>query len=66
MLVLDASGSMWGKIGDAEAAQTKIVIARDVIDDMLGTWDEATPLDLVAYGHRIKGELLLASGCRWA
>ena len=31
MLVLDASGSMWGKVGD----KTKIEIAREVIDDLL-------------------------------
>ena len=29
MLILDASGSMWQKIGD----QTKIDIARDVVDE---------------------------------
>jgi len=31
MLILDASGSMWQKIGD----QTKIEIARDVVDETL-------------------------------
>ena len=31
MLILDASGSMWQKIGD----QTKIEIARDVVDEMV-------------------------------
>ena len=30
MLILDASGSMWQKTGD----QTKIEIARDVVDEM--------------------------------
>ena len=31
MLILDASRSMWQKIGD----QTKIEIARDVVDEMV-------------------------------
>lgn len=52
ILVLDASGSMWGKIGET----TKIEIARDVIDDMVTTWDKDTPLGLMAYGHRKKGD----------
>jgi len=44
MLILDASGSMWQKIGD----QTKIEIARDVVDEMVGTWDAGTPLGKIA------------------
>lgn len=52
MLILDASGSMWGKIGD----QTKIEIARDVIDEMVSTWEKDVPLGLMAYGHRKKGD----------
>ena len=52
ILVLDASGSMWGEMGET----TKIGIARDVIDDMLTTWDKDTPLGLMAYGHRKKGD----------
>lgn len=56
MLVLDASGSMWGLIDNEGVAQTKIEIARDVIDEMLGTWDADTPLGLLAYGHRKKAD----------
>jgi len=52
MLVLDASGSMWGKIGE----DTKIEIARTIIDDLVTTWDTDTPLGLMAYGHRKKGD----------
>lgn len=52
MLVLDASGSMWGQI-DGEA---KITIARDVVADMLKTWNADNHIGLVAYGHRTKGD----------
>ena len=52
MLVLDASGSMWGQIDGV----AKISIARDVIDDVLGEWDQGVELGLMAYGHRRKGD----------
>lgn len=52
MIVLDASGSMWGQI-DEEA---KISIAKTVVGDMLEDWDETTGLGLIAYGHRRKGD----------
>ncbi|NNC37949.1 MAG: VWA domain-containing protein [Acidimicrobiales bacterium] len=52
MLVLDSSGSMWGKIGE----DTKLSIARDVIDNMVDDWDDKTPLGLMTYGHRRKGD----------
>lgn len=52
MLVLDASGSMWGRIGD----KTKIEIARDVVGGLVGKWDANTNLGLIAYGHRKKGD----------
>ncbi|MEX0285697.1 MAG: VWA domain-containing protein [Paracoccaceae bacterium] len=51
ILVLDASGSMWGQIDGV----SKIEIARAQIGDMLGTWDADTDLGLMAYGHRQKG-----------
>jgi hypothetical protein len=50
MLVLDASGSMWGQID----GKPKMEIARDVVDDLLKGWPESTELGLVAYGHREK------------
>ncbi|MBC7285336.1 VWA domain-containing protein [Hoeflea sp.] len=51
ILVLDASGSMWGQI-DGEA---KITIARRAIDDLLDTLPASTQLGLTVYGHREKG-----------
>jgi Ca-activated chloride channel family protein len=63
MLILDASGSMWGEIDGVD----KIVIAREVIGEMIENWDENTSLGLMAYGHHRKGdcndiELLLSPG----
>lgn len=52
MLVLDASGSMWGKLGD----KTKIEIARSAVADLIKTWPANHQLGLVAYGHRRKGD----------
>ena len=52
VLVLDASGSMWGKIGD----ETKVEIARSTAADMLGSWNAHNAIGLVAYGHRRKGD----------
>lgn len=52
MLVLDASGSMWGKVGE----RTKVEIAREAVGQLLRTWEPANHLGLVAYGHRRKGD----------
>jgi len=52
MLVLDASGSMWGQIG----GRNKVEIARDAIADMLLGWDAEIDIGLMAYGHRRKGD----------
>ena len=52
MMVLDASGSMWGQIDGV----AKISIARDVIDGVLGKWDPDVDLGLMVYGHRRKGD----------
>jgi Ca-activated chloride channel family protein len=52
MIVLDASGSMWGQI-DGKA---KIEIAREVITDLLDQWDPSIHLGLTVYGHRRKGD----------
>ena len=52
VLVLDASGSMWGKVG----GKHKITIAREVIRDLMKEWDETLDLGLSAYGHRRKGD----------
>jgi len=63
ILVLDASGSMWGKI-DGKA---KIAIAREVIAGMLKQWPADQEIGLMAYGHRRKGdcsdiEMLIPAG----
>lgn len=52
MLVLDASGSMWGQI----EGRSKVEIARDAVADLVQTWKPEVDLGLVAYGHRRKGD----------
>lgn len=51
MLVLDASGSMWGQM----AGRSKIEIARSAVADMLAVWPSGQAIGLMAYGHRNKG-----------
>lgn len=51
MLVLDASGSMWGEIDGAP----KIEIARETVAEILGSWNPDREIGLMAYGHREKG-----------
>ena len=52
VLVLDASGSMWGQI----AGENKIVIARRAVRGVVGRLDTGIALGLVAYGHRRDGD----------
>ena len=52
MLVLDASGSMWGQIEGV----TKIEIARSSVDGLVKGWKPGNGLGLVTYGHRRKGD----------
>ncbi|MDX1606460.1 MAG: VWA domain-containing protein [Candidatus Competibacterales bacterium] len=52
MLVLDVSGSMWGRIEGRE----KILIAREVVGQILEDWNPQVDLGLIAYGHRRKGD----------
>ena len=52
LLVLDASGSMWGQI----QGENKIVIARRVLGDLIGELDEGRNVALIAYGHRSEGD----------
>ncbi len=52
IVVLDASGSMWGQID----GQAKIAIAKTVVRDLLTDWDPEVDLGLFAYGHRRKGD----------
>lgn len=51
ILVLDASGSMWGQIGP----KSKMDIAKEVVGRVVGKWKAEDELGLVAYGHRKKG-----------
>jgi Ca-activated chloride channel family protein len=48
ILVLDASGSMWGQID----GKTKVEIARSVVGGLLDDLPAERRLGLVAYGHR--------------
>jgi len=52
ILVLDGSGSMWGQIDGVN----KIVIAREVMGDLLDTLPDDLELGLMSYGHRRKGD----------
>jgi Ca-activated chloride channel family protein len=52
ILILDASGSMWGLVGN----QTKISAARKAVDTILTQWKPSDRLGLMAYGHRAKGD----------
>lgn len=51
ILVLDASGSMWGQVD----GRAKIDIAKDVVGKVVGSWKPEDELGLVVYGHREKG-----------
>ena len=48
LLILDASGSMWGRNGGEE----KIVIARRVLKDLASRLPDGSEVGLIAYGHR--------------
>jgi len=52
ILVLDASGSMWGQIDGVN----KIVIAKDVVEGLVRGLDKDQRLGFVAYGHRKEGD----------
>ncbi len=51
IVVLDASGSMWGQID----GRSKIEIARETLGTVLQSVPKDTELGLMAYGHRNKG-----------
>lgn len=51
IIVLDASGSMWGQID----GKPKLEIARETLRNVLKTVPADTELGLMAYGHREKG-----------
>ncbi|MEO1573331.1 MAG: VWA domain-containing protein [Pseudomonadota bacterium] len=52
ILILDASGSMWGQIDGIN----KIVIAKDTVEELLLGLDPEQRLGFVAYGHRREGD----------
>ena len=51
IIVLDASGSMWGQID----GRAKLEIARESLTEVLKSIPPETELGLIAYGHREKG-----------
>lgn len=51
IIILDASGSMWGKID----GRAKLEIARETLKKVLPTIPADLELGLMAYGHREKG-----------
>lgn len=53
IIVLDASGSMWGQLADGV---TKVETARGVLRDYLANRNMSVPLGLVAYGHNRRGD----------
>jgi Ca-activated chloride channel family protein len=52
LLVLDASGSMWGQIG----GENKVVIARRVVGGVIDGLADDALVGLVGYGHRREGD----------
>ncbi|BCW88868.1 hypothetical protein sos41_20120 [Alphaproteobacteria bacterium SO-S41] len=52
MMILDASGSMWGVVN----GETKIAGARTAVRGLLEAWPASRKLGLMAYGHRRKGD----------
>jgi Ca-activated chloride channel family protein len=52
VFILDASGSMWGQIN----GKNKIVIAKEVMTDLVKNLPDDIQVGLVAYGHRKKND----------
>ncbi len=52
IIILDVSNSMWGQIDGV----AKILIAREVIGDLVTDLEEDIDFGLVAYGHRAKAD----------
>jgi len=52
ILIMDSSGSMWGKIG----GKTKIEIARQTASDLIRNRPAEVQMGFMAYGHRRKGD----------
>lgn len=63
VVILDGSNSMWGRVGGVE----KIVVAREVMADVISDISADIEVGFVAYGHRKKEdckdiEMILAPG----
>jgi Ca-activated chloride channel family protein len=52
LVIIDMSGSMWGRIGD----QTKLEIARGAVREMFTRFPAGSRVGLMAYGHRRAGD----------
>lgn len=52
IVILDMSGSMWGRIGD----QPKLEIAREAVRGMFSRFPAGSRVGLMAYGHRQAGQ----------
>ena len=52
LLILDASGSMWGQV----EGRCKIEIAKEVLSDLIRDLPDDSVVGLTAYGHRRKGD----------
>jgi len=52
LFILDASGSMWGRVGD----KPKITVAQDVMVELVNELPAESKTGLLAYGHRRKGD----------
>ncbi|MFA7488812.1 MAG: VWA domain-containing protein, partial [Lysobacteraceae bacterium] len=55
ILILDASGSMWGQL---DGGKSKIEVAREVMAEFFARRDPQEPLGVIAYGHRQRGDCL--------
>ncbi|WP_299479906.1 VWA domain-containing protein [uncultured Roseibium sp.] len=53
MFILDASGSMWGRLEDG---RSKITVAREVLSGLTSKLPASLNAGLIAYGHRRKGD----------
>jgi len=52
LIVLDASGSMWGQI----EGRSKIEIARETLSSVLSEASSGMNIGMIAYGHRVRGQ----------
>lgn len=52
VIVMDASGSMWGQVG----GRTKIELARESLSQVLSEATSDMQIGMVAYGHRVRGQ----------